>query len=355
VCFNAPMNTAGSDLLRQVSRSFYLTLRVLPGVIRPQVRLAYMLARATDTIADTPLVSVAKRRAALREMRAAILEVAEGRSSQAPDFGELAAAQEAPGGRGSPAERRLLEKAAELLEALGALAIEDRRRISVLLEIITRGQETDLARFGCTSPEQIIALDADDDLEEYTYCVAGCVGEYWTRMCRAHLFPKADLDDTFLLASGIRFGKGLQLVNILRDLPGDLRQGRCYLPRTRLAAGGLEPVALLDTGAMGRFRPLYAAYLKQAKELLAAGWAYTNALPRSQMRVRLACAWPILIGMKTLARLRAANVLDNRHRVKVSRREVRGLILHSVLCCSNSRAWNRLFERAGEDEPGQPL
>jgi hypothetical protein len=73
------------------------------------------------------------------------------------------------------------------------------------------------------------------------------------------------------------------------------------------------------------------------------------------MRVRLACAWPILIGMKTLARLRAANVLDNRHRVKVSRREVRGLILHSVLCCSNSRAWNRLFERAGEDEPGRPL
>jgi farnesyl-diphosphate farnesyltransferase len=349
------MVTPGSDLLRQVSRSFYLTVRVLPGAIRPQIRLAYLLARATDTITDTHLVSVAKRRAALREMRAAILEVAEGRNPQAPDFGELAAAQEVRGGHGSPAERRLLENAAELLEALGALPIEDRRRIGVLLEIITRGQETDLACFGSTSPEQITALEADDDLEEYTYCVAGCVGEYWTRMCRAHLFPKADLDDTFLLASGIRFGKGLQLVNILRDLPGDLRQGRCYLPRTRLAARGLEPAALLDAGAMGRFRPLYAAYLKQAEELLAAGWTYTNALPCGQMRVRLACAWPILIGMKTLARLRAANVLDNRHRVKVSRREVRGLILHSVLCYSNSRAWNRLFEQAGEDEPGRPL
>jgi farnesyl-diphosphate farnesyltransferase len=349
------MITAGSDLLRQVSRSFYLTVRVLPGTIRPQIGLAYLLARATDTIADTRLVSAVKRRAALREMRAAILEVAEGRSPQVPDFGELAAAQEAQGGHGSLAERRLLANTTELLEALGALAIEDRKRISVLLEIITRGQETDLARFGSTSPEQITALEADNDLEEYTYCVAGCVGEYWTRMCRAHLFPKADLDDTFLLASGIRFGKGLQLVNILRDLPGDLRQGRCYLPRTRLAARGLEPAALLDAGAMGRFRPLYAAYLKQAEELLAAGWTYTNALPCGQMRVRLACAWPILIGMKTLARLRAANVLDNRHRVKVSRREVRGLILHSVLCYSNSRAWNRLFEQAGEDEPGRPL
>jgi len=349
------MIPAGTDLLRQVSRSFYLTLRVLPGAIRPQVGLAYLLARATDTIADTRLISVEKRRAALREMRAAILAVAEGRSPETPDFGELAAAREPPGGHGSKAERRLLENAGGLLESLGALAAEDRGRISSLLEIITRGQQTDLARFGSAGREQIIALDADDDLEEYTYCVAGCVGEYWTWVCRAHLFPKADLDDTFLLASGIRFGKGLQLVNILRDLPGDLRQGRCYLPRTRLAAGGLEPAALLDAGAMGRFRPLYAAYLRQAEELLAAGWAYTSALPRGQLRVRLACAWPALIGMKTLARLRTVNVLDNRCRVKVSRREVRSLMLHSVLCCSSPRAWNRLFEQAGGDKPGRPL
>jgi len=348
------MSTAGTDLLRQVSRSFYLTLRVLPGAIRPQVGLAYLLARATDTIADTRLIPAEKRRAALREMRAAILEVAEGRSPQAPDFGELAAARE-PEGHGSTAERRLLEDAGGLLESLGTLAAEDRKRIGALLEIITRGQLTDLARFGGAGREQIIALDADDDLEEYTYCVAGCVGEYWTWVCRAHLFPKADLDDTYLLASGIRFGKGLQLVNILRDLPGDVRQGRCYLPRTRLAAGGLEPASLLDAGAMGRLRPLYAAYLKQAEELLAAGWAYTNALPRNQLRVRLACAWPALIGMKTLARLRTVNVLDNRCRVKVSRREVHSLMLRSVLCCSSSRAWNRLFEQAGEDKPGRPL
>ena len=348
------MSTPGTNLLRQVSRSFYLTLRVLPGEIRPQVGLAYLLARATDTIADTSLISAEKRRAALREMRAAIQTVAEGRSPQAPDFGELAAARES-GSRGTTTERRLLENAGQLLNSLGALTAEDRRRISVLLEIITRGQLTDLARFGRACREQIVALDADDELEEYTYCVAGCVGEFWTGICRAHLFPKADLDDTLLLSNGIRFGKGLQLVNILRDLPEDLRQGRCYVPRARLAAHALEPAVLLDAGSMGRFRPLYAAYLKQAEELLAAGWAYANALPRSQLRIRLACAWPALIGMKTLARLRTANVLDSSRRVKVSRGEVRSLMLNSLLCCSSPRAWNRLFEQAGRDEPGAPL
>ena len=42
-----------NGLLQGVSRSFYLTLRVLPGSIRPQIGLAYLLARTTDTIADT--------------------------------------------------------------------------------------------------------------------------------------------------------------------------------------------------------------------------------------------------------------------------------------------------------------
>jgi farnesyl-diphosphate farnesyltransferase len=342
-------------LLRQVSRSFYLTLRVLPGAIRPQIGLAYLLARAADTIADTRLVPVERRRAALREMRAAIQAVAEGLSVATPDFGELAAAQEVPAGQGAPGERALLENVSEVLEALGALAPEDRQCICELLDLITYGQQIDLARFAAAGPGRIAAFDTDKDLEEYTYCVAGCVGEFWTAMCRAHLFPKAELDDTLLLADAIRFGKGLQLVNILRDLPRDLRQGRCYVPRTRLAACGLEPDALLNASEMGRFRPLYASYLEKARELLAAGWAYTNALPRNQMRVRLACAWPILIGMKTLSRLRTGNVLDDRRRIKISRGEVRRLMLRSVLCYPSRRAWDRLFTQAGAGPRYWPL
>ncbi|NBW87575.1 MAG: hypothetical protein EBR23_12335, partial [Planctomycetia bacterium] len=82
------------------------------------------------------------------------------------------------------------------------------------------------------------ALANASDLQAYTYSVAGCVGEFWTRITRAHLFPVAPLDDAKLLHDGVRFGQGLQLVNILRDLPRDLRQGRCYLPLDRLRAIG---------------------------------------------------------------------------------------------------------------------
>lgn len=321
-----------TSLLKDVSRSFYLTLRVLPGTIRAPIGLAYLLARATDTIADTQLVPVEQRLGALAALRERIL----GLSSKPVEFGALAQQQ------GSPAERRLLERIEEALTVLGTLSDADRQRVREVLTTITSGQELDLRRFAGASAEQVVALRAPEELEDYTYRVAGCVGEFWTKMCRAHLFPRAAVDDAFLLNSGVRFGKGLQLVNILRDIPADLRLGRCYLPADRLAALGLKPQDLLNPEQEPRLRGLYQEYLNVAEAHLRAGWSYTNALPWRCARVRLACAWPILIGFETLHLLRSANVLDPQHRVKVSRRRVKQLMLSSVLWYPVPAVWRRL-------------
>ena len=52
----------------------------------------------------------------------------------------------------------------------------------------------------------------------------------WTRI--STIFPEASLEETALLADAVRIGKGLQLVNILRDNPGDtdtqLRVAQCF-------------------------------------------------------------------------------------------------------------------------------
>jgi hypothetical protein len=55
-----------------------------------------------------------------------------------------------------------------------------------------------------------------------------------------------------------------------------------------------------------------------------------------------------LIGVKTLARLRAGNVLDPDQRIKVSRAEVRRIILRSVVCYPWPGAWQKLFDSAGQ-------
>ena len=345
------------DLLRKVSRSFYLTIAILPGSIQKQIRLAYLLARASDTIADTRLIRAERRHEVLLKLRDRIRAACEGRASAPLEFGDLAQAREAISGEGTPAERALLGSIDKLLTALRDFDVEDRSRIRKLLDTITRGQETDLVRLR-PAPGMIAAFETDGELDAYTYDVAGCVGEFWTEMCRAHVVSGAALDDPSLMERGVRFGKGLQLVNILRDIPKDLRRGRCYIPRERLSNQGLEPAGLLERSAMERFRPIYSAYLGQAEDHLAAGWQYTVAMPFRCVRVRLACAWPLLIGARTLRLLRFGNVLDDRKGMKISRTEIRRLLLRSALLYPNPAAWDRLFDiarkgRTGSGSPGR--
>src|ERR1017187_9377172 len=102
------MGEAFQPLLTATSRSFYLTLRVLPARARPQIGLAYLLARTTDTIADTEIVPLAQRLEALQKLRDRI----SGRTSAPLNFGELA------GQQGPPAEKLLLEKVEDALALL---------------------------------------------------------------------------------------------------------------------------------------------------------------------------------------------------------------------------------------------
>jgi farnesyl-diphosphate farnesyltransferase len=313
-------------------------MRMLPGPVRRQISLAYLLARTTDTIADTELVDVPLRLQALAALRERIL----GRDSAPLPLAQLR------GSQGVPAERILLERCEESLRLLLDLEEADRRLVRDVLSVIISGQELDLQRFGAAAADHILALQTGEELDDYIYRVAGCVGEFWTKMCAAHLWPGAGLEGESLTRQGVRFGKGLQLVNILRDLPRDLRKGRCCMPSQFLTAAGLAPKDLLSAQNEARFRPAYDPLLALAEGHLAAAWEYTGSLPKRQVRLRLACAWPVLIGARTLRKLRHENMLDATRRVKVSRPEVRSLILRSVFLYPFARAWDAQFGKEME-------
>ena len=320
-------------LLKQTSRSFYLSLRWLPQAVRPQLALAYLLARATDTLADTEVVPVAERLQSLELLRARIL----GESAKPLAWGALA------GRQSHPAERELLAEAERLLELLEQVAAEDRGLIRHVLATITSGQILDLQRFGGQGgAAPVRALNNPAELVDYTYRVAGCVGDFWTRLCCAHLRPLPVMGLAECVALGVNFGQGLQLVNILRDLPRDLRQGRCYLPADELRAAGLLPGDLLEPRNEGRLRPVYDKWLAQARQWLEDGWQYTLALPPAWPRVRLACALPVLLGIKTLAKLKENAILRADLRHKVTRRELRGILWRMILCHPWPKQWKQL-------------
>jgi farnesyl-diphosphate farnesyltransferase len=318
------------DLLRGVSRSFYLSLAILPRPLRQALGLAYLLARAADTVADTRLVPRPERTAHVETLRRACAGAA----------ADTAAVVRACGPhQAHAAERRLLEHIDAILTAVAGLVPADRERVRMVLATITEGMLFDLAHFPGEDARTLAALDSLEELDHYTYLVAGCVGAFWTDMHLAHRPRLAGWDASAMRATGVRFGKALQLTNVLRDVPADLAQGRCYLPAAELAGLGLAPSDLLTAEGARRARPLLKRLLALALDHYDAAWRYTLAIPRREWRMRLACAWPLLIGQETLHTLAAHdNPLAAQSPVKISRADVRAILAGSALTVWSNRA-----------------
>ena len=138
-------------------------------------------------------------------------------------------------------------------------------------------------------------------------------------MC-AHLSSLNKWDVKQMSSIGINFGKGLQLTNIVKDIAKDLRRGRCYIPASVLKTAGLSPNDILQPESWPSFQPILNKLIQQAVEFLDQGWEYTMAIPSSEIRLRLACMWPLLLGGETLKLVQnSPGLLNPDCQVKVTR------------------------------------
>jgi farnesyl-diphosphate farnesyltransferase len=237
-------------------------------------------------------------------------------------------------------EQTLLNSLPDCLEWLEQTGGADRDDIRAVLEKITHGQMLDLHRFD--DPAQVRALQTAADLDEYTYLVAGCVGEFWTRLCFRHLRDFASLIPDDMLALGRSYGMALQLINVLRDAGSDLRAGRCYFPQHELGSVGMTADQILSES--DRFQPIYQRWMEKAQDGLKCGIQYSCAI-RSR-RVRAATVLPALIGARTLTLLRKGGSEALHQTIKVPRYEVRGIILSLALTLASRAKIDAIFNRA---------
>ena len=293
------------DILKQVSRSFYLTLAVMPADVRDQIGLSYLFARAADTIADTDAIERAQRLQYLKQFRAQFAGEQINRVAIRGIQAALAPHQT------DSAERVLLQRLEDCFQLYLDCTQDDRLRIRRLMGTLPNGMEMDLARFPGDTTADLKALQTLDELDQYTYYVAGCVGEFWTDMTCGHRPALAHWNVKEMSAIGVRFGKGLQLTNILKDLAKDLQRGRCYIPEAMLKEVSLTSKDLLQAEKVDAFRPVLRQLLTIAKEHLDQGWLYTMAIPRMEIRLRLSCMWPILFAGETLRLIARSNDLLN--------------------------------------------
>ena len=159
-------------LLKGVSRSFYLSVRFLPRRIRMAIALGYLLARASDTIADTNQLPPAERIEFLDRFLRSIVNRHPG------DSLDLAACLTA---QADGPEKVLVANLDGVMACLAKIPPAHQALVHEVLTKIIHGQTLDIERF--ESKPGIHGLADDSELEEYTYLVAGCVGEFWTKIC----------------------------------------------------------------------------------------------------------------------------------------------------------------------------
>lgn len=205
------------ELLQKTSRTFALSIPLLPEELRHSVSVAYLLFRIADTIEDELPCS-------LEDRRNALLTIAD-RFADEPTvvcdaLGDMRIDMQSLSNSGYA---DLLRNAHILIEDFLSLSVEQRTAIASHLVRTCRGMAHYLGRDLSTGTSQ--------NLREYCYIVAGIVGEMLTELFMLHdphLAPSRDQ----LLREAVAFGEGLQLVNIIRDASDDLHAGRCYLPRS---------------------------------------------------------------------------------------------------------------------------
>jgi len=277
------------DILRRTSRSFYLTIRLLPETVRGDVSLAYLLARATDTIADTSTARAQRRIALLREAKTSLGKIGiEG-------FHADAWARD----QRYSAEADLLRALPQLWAKLPACEQTARALLIRVMDHIVEGQIFDLERFAPDAPPL-----TREELERYTFLVAGSVGEFWHDLCRNRFADYSRENSDVMRGRARHYGQGLQLVNIIRDRAMDDALGRIYLPEGEVARAE-----------------------SQARDWLGEGAEYCAALRSG--RLRYATLLPALLGLRTLG-LSAAQPSGTLTPAKVSRSELRRWMCRAI-------------------------
>lgn len=279
-------------LLDRTSRTFALSIPLLPEPTRRRVGIAYLLFRIADTFEDATDWTPRRRIEALDEF-ASLLAIAAADGASGEAARSLARRWSArPPAPGHDGYRELIRETPFVLERFGALEATGRATIRRHLERTVEGMQDFVSRHGAAKR---LVLESLDDLRDYCYAVAGIVGEMLTEVFLLDAVPRSLAPA--LEPRAARFGEGLQLVNVLRDAASDRHHGRVYLP------------ASVDRSRV----------LTLAREDLSVAGDYVRALQNGDVEAGVVAfnALPVLLARATLDRVEAEG-----SGAKISRDEV---------------------------------
>jgi len=327
------------EWLSHVSRTFALSIRVLPPPLEETVRLAYLFCRVADTVEDDRVLPATERIALLELFSACFLPE--------PDLSAVARFRDRlpESWRTSPEDDQFLSWHCEaVFQEYARLPVAARRTIDGRVQEMCRGMAAYAAR---RDESGWFFLDTVAELRDYCYYVAGVVG---LMLCDLFAWHEPSISPTRLKLMNSRavgFGLALQLVNIARDVPADHLRQTVFVPQELWRRYGLDAQSALDSEKREAGTQALRELLIMTQKEVEIAQAYILKLPRRAYRIRLFCLWPLLMSQDTLVKLgeHLADVLDPSQRIKIGRRDVRRIMATTALCASSNLLVGGMFRR----------
>lgn len=347
-----------AQLLPSVSRTFALTIRVLPGSLRDTVTVAYLLCRIADVLEDSNQIDPRVRRSGLLELAEAFASLTE----RAMDLSPAATPESERRTlerlldclEGSPAwtglddsSRSLLQSREAVLRAFHALPLISRGIIAHWVEAMARGMAGFVEKELDAEPADglLFRLHTWEEMRSYAYCVAGTVGYLLTELFTHDLRLGDNAKTARLRDLAGSFGLGLQLTNILQDFSEDRVRGWSYVPEDLARRHGTTLARLHQESDRAAALRVIADLIEEAAGHLDSAMEFALLIPRNAPRIRLFCLWPIFFARRTLVKLWGEPaVLDGGEKVRISRAEVRSLMRQTVSGCLFDRRLIQLYE-----------
>ncbi|MFC1997145.1 squalene/phytoene synthase family protein [Chloroflexota bacterium] len=299
-----------SEMLEKVSRTFALSIRYLPEVLRQPVGLSYLLYRVSDCLEDHNDMLSERKIALLEEWNCVLQgntppgEFVRNIRDLDPQDPEVYVAQRAP----------------DLMAALDDVPVDLR------IPIIERVSESTLGMAHWQKQGPFVATLTE--MDDYMHYVAGLVGYLMTDLFSwysSHFRSRKEE----LLPISREIGLGLQTVNVIRGLRNDYQRGWVFVPQEMLNSVGIDRDQFFLPEYEDRALDVINKLIDKAEGHLQYGLEYISALPWWDHRVRLACIWPLCFALKTLAVSRN-NVEVLRNEVKITRQDVKSIMQQTI-------------------------
>jgi farnesyl-diphosphate farnesyltransferase len=311
-----PTENPNSDLAYQkailgsVSRTFALTIPLLPPAIEVVVGNTYLLCRIVDTIEDAAELNPTEKQGLSKLFLEAVL-------GAIPVDAFVSPCLEALKGYPNVDELDLIAHTPTVLRILHTFPDIDQAAISRCVSIMSDG----MSHFHGRQTQE--GLKDLAEFEEYCYVVAGVVGELLTTIFSNYSsgFAK-QIDGHQQLA--IAFGQALQMTNILKDSPEDRARGVSWKPV------GMSQTMLLNI----------------AYEKLQDSMSYILLIPEYEVGLRRFCFLAFGLAVMTLEKIADRKEFSNKSEVKLSRNSVWIFYAFTKLAAKNAFLMKAFFYAA---------